>query len=176
MKIHTSRAQLMTETRLKERTFNHGLKACRDAKLITFDGEWLTLLDPRTGKPTERYKCPVVRIKHSDPKWQLDFKQVTPQEWQGMIEQCMKEKFQAYINTEWSATRPDTLCPFCKNGRAFTVNFIEARYLCHECKKTGMLGSLLGFLLNSRNGYATRAYINQYRADAISAALQRVAI
>lgn len=146
------------ETRLGRNAFDRGVKECVKKKLLTYKRYVLTLNDPKTGEPSKREKQEFVR--HEDANYRFDFRDVTAQQWQVVIQRLLKREFT--INaSDWTHARPDNLCPFCKEARSFTVNFTKQKFNCHHCKRHGKLGQLVQQVLRVTQMAKAKQYIRE---------------
>lgn len=135
-----TREDWKTESLLKVRTFNRGLKECKTKGLLSFKRSVLTLHDPATGNPSARQSH--TRIEHANPKWKLiNYDEVTAAQWQRIVEELVGRKF--IVGSDgWTVTSRQP-CPFCKKPRCFALNFQRSRYICHEGCGRGRLAQLV---------------------------------
>lgn len=128
---------------LGRNAFGRGLRYCIRKGLLSYRRGVLTVNDPATGKPTERWKHPRVRIEHENPVWKFDLNTVKPEKWRIVVEELLHASFPE--TDGWTHSTKDVGCPFCGEFGKFNVNFSESRYKCHAsgCRESGRLGQLV---------------------------------
>lgn len=164
LSFQIGREEWKAEARLGRNSFDRGLQECVKKKLLSYDRYVLTLHDPKSGEPSKRAKHEFIR--HEDAKYKDDFRNYTAAQWQRVIQRLLNREFTVNASG-WTHTRPDNLCPFCKEGRSFTVNFEKQVFKCHnqKCGKFGKLGHLV-----QRVQRAPRwAHVRQYVREVIEA-------
>lgn len=127
-------------SQLGRNAFSRGLRYCTGKKLFSYKKGVLTLHDPLTGKPTERWRSERVRIQHENTVWRFDLNEVTPEQWRAVVERLLKQAIPAA--DKWTLSK-EIPCPHCGKAGAFSVNFSVAGYICHGCKEKGRLGQLV---------------------------------
>lgn len=159
LSFRVNRDEWRAETRLGRNAFDRGVKECAKKKLLSYDRYVLTLHDPRTGEPSQRQRHEFVR--HEDARYRgLDFRDITAAEWQRVIQRLLQREF-TISESGWTHTRPDNICPFCKEGRSFTVNFNVQRFKCHACQHGGKLGQLVQQRLREPKWARVRQYVRE---------------
>jgi hypothetical protein len=153
-----SRDAWRAESRLGRNSFDRGVKECVKRKLLSYERYVLTLHDPKTGEPSKREKRGF--IQHEDAKYKFDYRNITAAQWQRVIQRLLHREF-TVGPSGWTHTRPDNICPFCKEGRSFTVNFTEQRFKCHHCKRGGKLGQLVQQVQRAPRWAHVRQYVRE---------------
>jgi hypothetical protein len=110
--------------------FADGVKYCANKKLLSYKRGVLTLHDPLTGQPSERWKHEHGRIEHDNPKWKNNLNDVTEDQWKIIISKLLPGKEFITDADGWSCTTRGVVCPFCKTPRSFRVNFKRSQYQC----------------------------------------------
>lgn len=126
---------------LGRNAFGRGFKRCKNKKLFSYKRGILTLHDPLTGAPSERWRSPQVWIDHDNPKWKYDLNKITPEQWHAVVEKLLHQTFPDVDG--WTPTEKEVHCPFCKQYGEFSVNFNVSGYRCHGCGEKGRLGQLV---------------------------------
>lgn len=142
--IHVDRSLWQELSHLGRNAFSEGVKCCKTKKLFSYSKKILTLFDPLTGKPTERWRSPREWIDHENPTWKFDLRKITPEQWHVIAEKLFHQTFPDVDG--WTPTTKELRCPFCKQHDTFAVNFHLSRYKCHndDCLgQKGMLGQLV---------------------------------
>jgi hypothetical protein len=160
MSFRIGREEWKAEARLGRNAFDRGVKECVAKKLLTYSRYTLTLHDPKTGEPSKREKHEFIR--HEDAKYKFDYRNVTAAQFQRVIQRLLNREFTVNASG-WTHTRPDNVCPFCKEGRSFSVNFTEQKYKCHHCERYGKLGHLV----QQVKRYPKWAHVKQYIREVI---------
>ena len=158
MSFRIEREDWKAEARLGRNAFDRGVKECEKRKLLTYDRYVLSVHDPKTGEPSKREKHEFIR--HEDANYKFDFRNITAAQWQRVIQRLLHREF-TVGPSGWTNTRPDNICPFCKEGRSFTVNFTEQRFKCHHCKRGGKLGQLVQQVQRAPRWAHVRQYVRE---------------
>ena len=134
-----------------------GLRYCENQRLLSYRKNALTLFDPLTKKPVERWRHPSPWVAHENSTVQLDFKHVPPNHWRLIVEDLFGESFPEANASGWTRMSEEIPCPFCKARNKFAVNWGGGSF-CHGCrKKTG-----LAKLIQHMKGFATMDETKQY--------------
>jgi hypothetical protein len=124
---------------LGRNAFNSGVAFCKRKKLLSYSGEVLTVFDPKTHKPNERWKHPRKWIDHVDTKWKYDLNDVPAERWQNFLENMLGRKFE--VGADGWTLRSE--CPFCREHKQrFRMNFQQSQFKC-DCGQRGRLGQLI---------------------------------
>jgi hypothetical protein len=164
--VYVAKEEWQILSGLAENAFNRGVKQCKSKGLLSYSSGVLTINDPQTRKPTQRWQHNRERIEHVNPEWAFDLNDVTAEEWQYVVESLLGRK----LETDSSGWTLRTACPFCAYKEKFHVNFSKAAYRCHSCDAKGRLGWLVGLVKNV-NMDAAKEYIKERIAE-----LQRMRI
>lgn len=140
------------ESGLGENAFGAAVAVCKRRKLLTYSNGVLTLNDPQTGRPTQRWKYGKDWIEHIDPQWEFDLNEVTEEQWHYTLESLLSRKFETAADG-WTLR---TQCPFCFYKERFHANFTKAAYRCHSCDAKGRLGQLVARVKNISMGEAKK--------------------
>ena len=141
---------------LGKNAFDRGVRYCISRKFLSYRKHVLTVNDPQTGKPTERWKNAGVRIEHENTHWKFDLNTVTPEEWQTVVEKLLHESF---AGDGWRHGK-DIACPFCGERDVFAVNFSLSGFTCHGCREKGKLGQLVQRVRGTNMG-AAKVFIQE---------------
>jgi len=133
----------------KVQRVQHGKKKIKVPKLLRYNGGTLILLDPQTGKPSQRE--PLHR------KMSIDFELMSASDWERVISEVRKEEFFTKANG-WTSTTKHNFCPFCHYPACFNLNFAEQAFHCFKCHE----GGKLGFLLKHLTGLNTMPEVADY--------------
>ncbi len=126
---------------LGENAFNRGVRYCIGRKLLSYRKHILTVNDPQTSKPTERWKNKGVRIDHENTHWKFDLNTVTPEEWHGVVQKAMQQTISFFDG--WRTVK-ELGCPYCGEQGKFSLSFSDSGFRCHACQQGhGKLGQLV---------------------------------
>jgi len=173
MSFVVTRQDWKAETLLGKNSFNRGVKECVKRSLLKYKRQTLTLHDPATGKPSMKQRGE--RVRHADADWKFKLDEITGDQWQRVAERLLKREFTAGANG-WTHTRPDDFCPFCKEGRAFTINFEHSQWKCHQCRARGRMFQLVQRVLRETQAQRVREYITAVLAPEKETADTRTAV
>jgi len=159
------------ETRLGRNAFDRGVIECTERGLLTYSRYFLTVHDPRTGRPSARQKPDF--IHHENTNWKtLDFKDVTPEQWKRVVEKLLRTEF-ILGDSGWTHGTRTTVCPLCKETRSFRLNFKEQEYRCHACENFGKLGQLVQRVLKVTSMEKVKIFILEILEEERSAVEQQ---
>jgi hypothetical protein len=161
------------ETLLGRNAFNRGKKECVKRGLLKYNRQVLTLHDPATGKPSTKERQQ--RVYHKDAQWKFSLDDITGTEWQKVAEDLFKRSFTVGA-AGWTHTTPDNICPFCKEGRAFTMHFEHSQWKCHQCRERGRIFQLLQRVQQEPQAQRVREYITAVLAPEKETADTRTAV
>jgi hypothetical protein len=161
------------ETLLGRNAFNRGLKECVKRGLVKYKRQTLALNDPATGKPST--KTLHERVRHANADWKFNLDAITAAEWQRVAERLLKRDITVSASG-WSHTTADSLCPFCKEPRSFTMNFALSRWKCHHCDARGRMFQLVQQVMREPKAQRVREYIAETLAPEQETADTRTAV
>jgi hypothetical protein len=168
--LHIVRSFWQETSLLGVNAFGRGLKECKKRALLSYKRGVLTLNDPVTGKPSERYKYEC-RIEHEKPEWRFDLDSVTAVQWQHVLEKILPGTALGGHNG-WTRTSLHVLCPFCHEERTFAVNTRTGHYSCksekcsnHSNNGKGRLGQLVQRVLGLKKMSHVKAYLQKSITD-----------
>jgi hypothetical protein len=145
--VAVDRALWQQVSHVKRAAFSRGLKYCVNRGLVSYRSGVLTVNDPLTGLPTERWKHPREFIHHENPQWEYDLDKVTPDEWRIVIPKAFNGL--APLTDGWH-TLKEVGCPFCGERGKFNISYSDTRFRCHACiEGRGRLGKLLKRVLGT---------------------------
>ena len=128
------RKRFQEQTGLGREGFASGIAGCKKKKLFGLSPHGvLEMFDPKTGKPSERWKTALgyQLAKYELKEGDFDLANVTPE----LRAELVAEHTGISINGErisrqdWYKKLP---CPFCKSI-TFSISFIHDGYKCHSC-------------------------------------------
>ena len=128
---------------LGKNAFNRGVRYCIGRKLLSYRKHVLTLHDPQTGKPTERWKNKGVRVEHENAHWKYDLDKFSSEEWRIVLEKLLHESITSFDG--WR-TLQKIRCPFCGERGSFSMSMsTSSGFRCHGsgCRVHGKLGQLV---------------------------------
>ena len=142
-------------------SFVTGLQSCVGRGLLEYKDGALSLFDPEhPGELSVRTKREF--IKHDDPHWEYDLRDITPEEWHTVLEQVLNHPI--ILSSGWAIQKKNS-CPFCGAAKCFSLNFDVAGWRCHHCQEIGRMGQLVQRLLKLVNMDQTKEFIQRVIAE-----------
>lgn len=142
---------------LSRSSFYRGLRYCECQQLLSYKKNALTLFDPLTKKPVERWRHPSPWVVHENSTVQLDFKTVLPEHWRFIVEDLFGESFPEANASGWTRMSEEIPCPFCKARDKFAVNWGGGSF-CHGCRQKNGLAKLIQHM----KGFTTMGQTKEY--------------
>ena len=122
--VHLKLADWITTSCLDRGSFYLGLKYCRRKKLLSYESDVLTVNDAETLQPTVKYQEPKVWSGKANPRWGINFDDITDEQWPSLL-----------------AEEP-VCCPQCGDTKRFKL-IIPQKFSCFNC---GSWGSLVDYV------------------------------
>lgn len=143
--VEVARALWRALAHVSKNSFTSALRSLTNKKLLSYRRGVLTLHDPLTGKPVERWRYPRKLVNHENAQWAFDLNKVTAEEWHAVLERALRVPIPFFDG--WHTVK-ELGCPFCGECGKFSLSFESAGFKCHAaCKEHGKLGQLVKHVL-----------------------------
>jgi hypothetical protein len=159
-----TRQELRKSSCLGRDAFRKGLKECLSQGFLSFKSKVLTVHDPQTRKPTERWKNRRAESYHQSKKFDFDLNDRTADDYRTLLGAVFNQNYTDMPDRRWHPVLFDGGCPLCGEVRrrgdfAVCINPNVAGFHCYLCGRKGKLVELAAQVL----GFSTPDAIEYFR-------------